>query len=83
MEQTLRKALRGATSSSSGSLTIDASISDSLLRLGDEPEDNDVEDFLYFILESFRAAGASVDLGEVDMDLVSGEMIRVKQTFPS
>jgi separase len=79
LEFLLSKALNAGFGGKSRPIEIDISLSDALLRLGREPEDNDVEDFLHFLLESFQVVGNSIDLGEIDLDLVSRCVMKLRR----
>ncbi|KAJ3389092.1 hypothetical protein HDU84_009188 [Entophlyctis sp. JEL0112] len=42
-----------------------------LLRLGIEPDPMDVEDILYYLMDSYQYAGCSIGYDELNMDMVS------------
>ncbi|KAI9032296.1 peptidase family C50-domain-containing protein [Hyaloraphidium curvatum] len=69
LQSVLSKTLDGRTKSKGPMPDIHPAVSDILLRLGAEADDRDVEDFLYFVLESWQAVTGTIDLGEIDMDL--------------
>ncbi|KXS20158.1 hypothetical protein M427DRAFT_94501 [Gonapodya prolifera JEL478] len=75
--KSLGSALYRATSPKSSnisSMEINRELCVALMELGSNPSDSDVEDIMFYFLDSLHYGGNPIDYGEIDADMLSAEI---------